>query len=117
MSSVPVTPLARSVLNIKYASARNPIGLPKRPKRCGASAAKPASNWPQVSASRFEKLAICAVVAAMSVVTPHQRPFGKAEAKGLFTGTNSAPCWARSAAFSLKNALPANSDRFIAAQS
>ena len=116
-SRLPPNPLARSVLSMKYASARIFIGLPKSPNKCGASAPNPAQSLPQVSASFADSAAIRAVVAARSVDTPHQLPSGKAEQNGWATGTNSSPCLIKSAECALKNADPPNSDRFIAAQS
>jgi hypothetical protein len=110
-------PLARSVLNMKYASARNRIGAPRRPKRCGASPPNPVQSRVQVSASAGDSARMAATVSSLSVETPTQLPSGKDEAKGRLTGTKAQPWRVSSSPYALKNALPAKSDRFIAAQS
>ena len=92
VSSAPATPFLRQRFQPVPASARTLIGEPSRRNRCSASPRKAADQAAPGLGISAEKAAIRAAVFSRSVLTPNQRPSGKALAKQSATGANSSPC-------------------------
>ena len=92
VSSAPAMPFLRQAFQAVPASARTLIGEPSSRNRCSASPGKAATRRRQVSASAARRRRCAATVFSRSVLTPNQRPSGKALAKQSATGANSSPC-------------------------
>ncbi len=116
-SSVPAKPCRRNVLNMKDASARIFMGLPRRPKSPLARAGTALNKLPRWRRSDGDNAANPGLRGGRPALTPHHVPSVKTLAKGCVTARIGTIFPASSAPLPCENAEPANSDRFIAAQS